>query len=328
VRRRDFITLAGGTAVTRPLWAHAQQAKLPRIGFIALGSATDQVSIARIDAFRSGLRVLGYVEDKSILIDARWAEGRYERLPELVSQLLHLNVEALVTHGTPATLAAKKGTTTVPIVMVTVSDAVGSGIVSSLARPGGNVTGLTFFNPELAAKRLELLKEAGPALTKVGVLSNAANPQNEQVLPAIAQVGQLLKVEVEQFPVRGSVEFDNVFAAMTASRVGALLLVDDGGVLITHAEPLARLALRYRLPSAGFVEFANAGGLLAYGIDGPDQFRRAARFVDKILKGARPGELPVERPTRFKTVLNLKTARALSLDVPPGLLIAADEVIE
>ena len=221
MRRRTFIALLGGTAVAWPLAAHAQQAKLPRIGFVALGSATDQVSVARIDAFRSGLRGLGYVENKNIVIDARWAEGHYERLPELITQLLHLNVEALVTHGTPATLAAKKGTTTVPIVMVTVSDAVESGIVSSLARPGGNVTGLTFFNPELAAKRFELLEEAVPALTKVGVLSNAANPQNDQVLPAIKQVGQMLKVEVEQFPVRDSVEFDNVFTAMSASRVGA-----------------------------------------------------------------------------------------------------------
>ena len=177
MRRRDFITLAGGTAVTRPLWAHAQQAKLPRIGFIALGSATDQVSIARIDAFRSGLRVLGYVEDKNILIDARWAEGRYERAPGAGQPTAPSQRRGPRDARDAGDSAAKKGTATVPIVMVTVSDAVGSGIVSSLARPGGNVTGLTFFNPELAAKRLELLKEAVPALTKAEVLERCESPE-------------------------------------------------------------------------------------------------------------------------------------------------------
>jgi ABC-type uncharacterized transport system substrate-binding protein len=328
MRRREFTALFGGALASWSLAARAQQAKLPRIGFIGLGLAADQASVARINAFRTGLSELGYVDNKNIIIDARWAEGRYERLPDLVAQLIHLDVKAVVTHGTPATLAAKKATPTVPVVMVAVSDAVGSGIVPSIARPGGNVTGLTFFNPELAVKRLELLKEAVPVLTKIGVLLNVANPQNDRVLPAIKQAGQVLKVEVQEFAVRDPVEFDNAFAAMIASHVGALLVSDDGGMLVTHAEPLAKLALRYQFPSAGFIEFGSAGGLLAYGVNIPDQFRRAATFVDKILKGASPGDLPVERPTRFKTIVNLSTARALGLSVPPGLLVAADEVIE
>jgi putative tryptophan/tyrosine transport system substrate-binding protein len=327
MKRRAFITLLGA-ALAWPLAARAQQGKLPRIGFIGLGSAADQASTARIDALRDGLRELGYLENKNIVIDARWADGYYERLTALVTQLIHLNVEAIVTHGTPATLAAKQTTTTVPVVMVAVSDAVGSGLVSSIAQPGGNITGMTFFNPELAVKRLELLKEAVPAATEVGVLLNSANPQNDQILPVIKQAGQALKVTVLQFAVRSPSEFDDAFAAMRASHVEALLVLDDGGMLITHAEPLAKLALRRGLPSAGFLEFGVAGGLLAYGVNIPDQFRRAATFVDKILKGAKPGELPVERPTRFKTILNLKTAKALGLTVPDKLLVAADEVIE
>jgi putative ABC transport system substrate-binding protein len=328
LRRRDFISLLGGAAAAWPHAAKAQQVKLPRIGFIGLGAAADQASIDRIDAFRAGLRELGYLENKNIVIDDRWAEGRYEQLTELVTQLIYLKVEAIVTHGTPATRAAKQATTTVPVVMVAVSDAVGSGLVSSIARPGGNVTGMTWFAPELAVKRLQLLKEATPALTEVGVLLNSANPQNDRVLPAINQAGQVLQVAVRQFAVRGPVEFEDAFAAMSASRVGALLVSDDGGMLIPHVGPLAKLALDYRLPSAGSIEFAIAGGLVAYGVNIPDQFRRAATFVDKILKGAKPGELPVERPTRFKSIVNLRTARELGLTVPPGLLVAADEVIE
>jgi putative ABC transport system substrate-binding protein len=325
MRRREFIKAIAGSAAAWPLAASAQQPTMPIIGFLGALSASDWAT--RVEALRAGLRDLGYVEGKNIAIEFRWAEGNYDRLPTLVADLVRLKVNVIVTHGTPGTLSAKQATTTIPIVFAVVGDAVGSGVVSNLARPGGNLTGSTFFQPELIGKRLELLKETMPDLTDVGILLNTANPMNDPILPQITPIAQSLKLELHQFDVRARAEFEGAFAAMAVKRVRGLLVFDEA-VLTGNTSVLAALALKQHLPSCGWPEFAMAGGLLAYGVNFSDLFRRAAAFVDKILKGANPGDLPVERSTKFETIVNLKTAKALGLVVPYNLLARADEVIE
>ena len=326
MRRRDFITLLGRAAVAWPLAARAQQAgKVNRIGFLGAPFAADQIN--RVKALRAGLRDLGYVEGRNIFIEYRWAEGRYERLAALATELVSLKVDIIVTHGTPGTLAAKQATTMIPIVMATSGDAVTSGLVSSIGRPGGNVTGLTFFNPELAAKRLEMLKDVVPGLTDVAVLVNPGNPVNEAIMPTMKLVARPLNLELHEFAARGPSEFAAALSAMAERRVGALVLIDDT-MLIVNGKAIADLAVRQRLPSNGFSEFAQAGGLMAYGVNFSDMFRRAATYVDKILKGAKPADLPVERPTKFETIVNLKTAKAIGVAMPTSLLLRADEVIE
>jgi putative ABC transport system substrate-binding protein len=328
VKRREFITLLGGAAaISWPLSARAQRpaAKVFRIGYLGLTTADSLPK--RPEAFRAGLRDLGYQEGRDFVIEYRWADNNYDRLPTLLADLVRLNVDVIVTHGTPGSLAAKKATTKIPVVFAVVGDALGSGIVSSLARPEANVTGSTYFNPELAAKRLELLKEAMPGLTNVGILLNLANPMNEPILPKMSSVAQSLRLELHQFDVRAPTEFEEAFAAMAAKRVGALVVIDDP-VLLSNAPALAALALKQRLPSCGWPDFAIDGGLMAYGVDFLILFRRAATFVDKILKGAKPSNLPVERATKFETIFNLKTAKALGLEIPYNLLARADEVIE
>jgi putative ABC transport system substrate-binding protein len=325
MRRREFITLIGGAAAAWPIATRAQQHSIPVVGFLGALSASSWAT--RVEALRAGLRDLGYVEGKNIVIEFRWAEGNYDRLVDLAGELVRLKVDVLVTHGTPGVLAAKQATSTIPIVMAVVGDALGSGVVSSLARPDRNVTGLTFFNPEIAAKRLELLKEAVPNLTDVGILLNLANPINEPILLQMSNVAQSLKLELHQFDVRAPAEFEAAFAAMAVKRIGALVVIDDA-VLLANAPAVAALALKQRLPSCGWTDFAVDGGLMAYGVNFPDMFRRAATFVDKILKGAKPSDLPVERSTKFELVVNLKTAKALNFTVPYPLLARADQVIE
>ena len=327
MRRRDFIRLVAGSATGWPLGAGAQQVstKVFRIGYLSSVSADGLPK--RMQAFRAALRDLGYQEERDLIIEYRWADGKYERLPDLLADLVRLKVDVIVTHGTPGVLAAKQATTSIPIVAAVVGDALGSGVVSSLARPGGNVTGLTFFNPELAAKRLELLKEIMPNLMRVGVLLNLVNPMNGPTLPQMRGVAEPLKLELEQFDVRTAADFEGAFAAMMAKRIGALVVIDDA-VLLANASKAAALALEHRLPSCGWPDFAIAGGMLAYGVDFVDMYRRAATYVDKILKGAKPGELPVERSTKFETVVNLKTAKELGLEIPYNFLAHADEVIE
>jgi putative ABC transport system substrate-binding protein len=325
LKRRDFITMLGG-AVAWPLAARAQQAtKTYRIGFVGMPSADSLPQ--RTEALRAGLRDFGYQEGRNIVIEYRWADGQYERLPALFAEMVRLKVDVIVTHGTPGALAAKQVTDRIPIVMAVVGDAEASGVVASLARPGGNVTGLTFFSPELAAKRLELLKEMIPGLTDVGVLLNSENPTNEPIIPAMSRTAEALKLKLHQFGVREPAEFEAAFNEMGAKRVGALVILDDA-ILIANAPALAQIALRKRLPSSGWPDYAVAGGLLSYGINFPDMFRRAAAFVDKILKGAKPSDLPVERATKFQTIVNLKTAGAISIDLPTSILLRADEVIE
>jgi ABC-type uncharacterized transport system substrate-binding protein len=326
VKRRQFISLLGGAAATWPLAARAQQpGKVFRVGYVSPLASNSLPK--RLDAFRVGLRDLGYEEGRNIIIEYRWADEHYERLPALFAEMVRLSVDVIVTHRTPGALAARQVTNTIPIVVATVGDAEASGVVASLARPGGNVTGLTFFNPELAAKRLELLKETIPGLTDVGVLLNPVNPINDPIVPAMRHTAESLKLKLHQFGVRDPAEFEAAFAEMVAKRVGALVIIDDA-TLIANAPALAQIALQQRLPSSGWSDYAVAGGLVSYGINFPDMFRRAATFVDKILRGTKPSDLPVERATKFETIVNLKTAKALGIEVSTSLLLRADEVIE
>ena len=309
-----------------PLGVEAQQmAKVPRIGFLGLASASSFGK--QVEALRAGLRDLGYLEGKNVVIDYRWAEGKYDRLSDLAGELVRLRVDVLVTHGTPGTLAAKRATTTIPIVMTTSADAVALGLVESLARPGGNITGSTFFVPELNAKRLEIFKEPFPHTRRMAVLVNPGNSAMVPIIQAMELTARSLNMGLQQFPVRGPSEFDGVFSAMTKSRVDAVAITDEP-MFQANAGVLAGLAMQKRLPSAGFKEFAEAGGLLGYGVDIVGLFHRAAYFVDRILKGVPPADLPVERPTKFEVVINVKTAKALGLTVPASVLTRADHVIE
>jgi ABC-type uncharacterized transport system substrate-binding protein len=314
------------TLLATPLSVQAQQtARIPRIGF--LGTESEAGLVLRFEAFRQGLRDLGYVEGKTIVIESRFAEGKYDRLPALAAELAGLKVDLLVTYGTPGTWAAKRATTTIPIVMAISGDALATGLVASLARPGGNITGSTFFSPELTAKRLELLKEAVPRLRRVAVLVNPDNPIKGPTLHAMALTATSLKLELQPFEARSPSEFESAFDALAKRRVDALVIIDDP-ILIANAGGLASLAAKSRLPSAGFKTFAEAGGLMGYGVNLSELSRHAAVFVDKILKGARPADLPVERATRFELLINLKTAKALGLTIPQSLLSRADEVIQ
>jgi putative ABC transport system substrate-binding protein len=323
MRRREFITLVSGSAAAWPFVARGQS-KAYRIGFVG---SIDRQMPERLEAFRAGLRDLGYQEGRNIVIEYRWAEGRYERLPALFAELVGLNVDVIVTHGTPGALAAKQVTNTIPIVVAIIADAEASGVAASLAEPGANLTGISYFTPELCAKRLELLKEIMPGLTDVGVLLNPANSANAPIVPTVRRTAELLKLKLNQFGAREPGEFEAAFAEMASKRIGALVVIDDAN-LVANAQPLAQLALRQRLPSSGWSDYAVAGGLLSYGINFTDMFRRTANFVDKILKGAKPSGLPIERATKFETIVNLRTAKALGIEVSTSLLLRADEIIE
>jgi ABC-type uncharacterized transport system substrate-binding protein len=309
-----------------PLAAETQQtAKVPRIGFLGLASASSFGK--QVEALRAGLRDLGYLEGKNVVIHYRWAENKYERLSDLAGELVRLRVDILVTHGTPGALAAKRATTTIPIIVAGSADAVASGLVESLARPGGNITGSTFFIPELNAKRLEIFKETLSHTSRMAVLVNPDNPGMVPIIPAMELAASSLKVGLQQLPMRGPNEFDGAFSAMTKSRVDAVVIIEEP-MFQAYAGVLAGLAMKKRLPSAGFKEFAEAGGLLGYGVDILGLFRRVAYFVDRILKGVPPAQLPVERPTKFELVINMKTAKALGLTIPQSVLGRADEIIQ
>ncbi len=326
MNRRTFLCgLTLGT-LSAPLAAEAQAGKVARIGHLSFGSATPG---SRLDeAFRQGLRELGYVEGQNIVIEYRWAEGRAERLPDLAAELVSLKVDIIVAAGTPAPLAAKHATRTIPIVMSSAGDPVGSGLVASLARPGGNVTGLSTFTRELAAKRLQLLKEVVPGVSRVAVLWNAANPYAVLNMRETQAAARTLGVQVQSLEVRGPDDFENALPAAIKGRAGALIVVDDP-LTYLYRMRIADFAARNRLPATyGFREFAEAGGLMAFGANLADLYRRAAIYVDKILKGAKPAELPVEQPTKFELIINLKTAKALGLTVPQSVLVRADEIIQ
>jgi len=326
IGRREFLATLGGAAAW-PLAARAQrQPKLARIGF--LGSTFASAWASRVEVFRSGLRDLGYVEGENIAIEFRWAEDKYDQLPRLAAELISLKVDVLVTYGTPGTLVAKSATTTIPIVMVHSGDAVATGIVASLARPGGNLTGMTYFLPELTAKRIEMLKEVTPRISQVAI---PVKPDNAFFSTGLHQELQTpaksLDVRLQRINIPGPSDFADAFATMAKGGVDAVVILEDA-VFVSNARAIADLAVKQRLPSAGFTEYAEAGGLIGYGIDFLEMYRRAGGFVDKILKGAKPADIPVEQATKFVTVINIRTAKALGLEVPMTLLVRADEVIE
>lgn len=308
-----------------PVAADAQQGKAYRIGYVGNSSASLEPRL--LGAFRDGLRNLGYVEGQNIRIEYRWAEGRYERFPDFMAELVRLKVDLIVVAGTPAILAAKQATNTIPIVMAVIGDALEAGVVPSLARPGGNVTGLSTVVPELEGKRLELLKPALPKLSRLAVLANPANPFVAVVWRETQRAGEELRVKLQRVAVRQPEEFSNAFTAIANGRPDALVVVADR-FMLTHRAQILAFATKNRLPGMfPYREFVEEGGLMAYGPSYPDMFRRSANFVDKILKGAKPADLPVEQPTKFELAINLKTAEALGITIPQSLLLRADDVI-
>jgi putative ABC transport system substrate-binding protein len=329
VNRRGFVT-GLAAALTAPLGAEAQQAnKVPRIGFLALNQTPNP---HLHEAFRQGLRDLGYVEGRSLVIEYRDAEGKFERLPALAAELIALKVDVIVTGGgTPTALAAKRATRTLPIVFTSASDPVADGLVTSLTRPGGNITGSSNLNPELVGKCLEQLKQAVPGITRVAVIRQpgaVAERTEKDMLKGAEVAARTLGVNLQFVEARGPADIDRAFSDMTTARVGALTVL--GSVLFfSERRRLVDLAAKNRLPVVyPQREFVDAGGLMSYGPDLADLFRHAATYIDKILKGANPADLPVEQPTKFELVINLKTAKALGLTIPPSLLLRADQVIE
>jgi putative ABC transport system substrate-binding protein len=326
IDRRAFITSLGVGALLASRSADAQQAgKVPRIGFLHYGSPGPS---PEVEAFRQGLRELGYIEGKNIAIEYRFASGRVERLPELAAELVRLKPDVIVTPTTPASQAAKQATSTIPIVFAAVADAVGAGLIANFARPGGNITGLTSISAELGGIRLELLKQVAPKASRVAVLYNPADRSNVLALKELQESAPALGLTLQPLEVREPGEFEGAFVAMSRERAHALF--GAAGVLtFEHRKAIVDLAAKSRIPAMwGHRQFVEAGGLMSYAVNWYDQLRRAATYVDKILKGARPGDLPVEQPTKFELVINLKAAKALGLTIPPSLRLRADEVIQ
>ena len=327
MRRREFITLLGGAAasVAWPLAGRAQQAgKLPTIGF--LGVSTPSAWSHWVAAFGQRLRELGWIEGRTVAIEVRWAEGRSERFTEIATEFVRLKVDVIVTSGI-AVIAAKQATSVIPIVFAVANDPVGTGLVASLARPGGNVTGLSLQQPDLAGKRLELLREVVPGLRGFAIMANVGNSSNVLEMGEVQAAARTLGLGAATFEIRRAEEIAPAFEALKG-RADALYVCADP-FLFTNRLRINTLALAARLPTIhGVREFVEAAGLMSYGPSYPDLFRRAADYVDKILRGAKPGDLPVEQPTKFELVINLTTAKALGLEIPPMLLGRADEVIE
>jgi len=327
MNRRAFI--AGVVSVLGvPLAGEAQQpGKVPRVGFLGPRSRSDGTPY--LDAFLQGLRELGWVEGQNIAIEYRFAEGRLDRLAALAAELVRLKVDVILAASTPPAVAAKSATSTIPIVMATSADPVELGLVASLARPGGNVTGLSFSVAlDVVGKELELLKETVPKVRRVAVLWNPANPGNTLAMKTLRNTARSLSVQLQLLEARSPNEFEAAFAAMAREGAGALLVVPDS-IFGLHRARLQDLAAKSRLPAMyGLREHTEAGGLMSYAVDLRDSFRRSATYVDKILKGAKPADLPVEQPTKFKLVINLKTAKALGLTIPQSVLLRADEVLQ
>ena len=326
--RRIFLGMLASGLVAAPLAAEAQPAgKIYRIGYLSAGAPTSNPLV--IAAFQQGLRDRGWVEGQNIDIEYRWAEGRFDRLPDLAADLVRLKVDVIVASPTPAALAAKNATGTVPIVAVSLTHPVELGLVGSLARPGGNVTGLSYsVGADIFGKDLELLKEVVPRVRRVAVLSNPDSPAQPLTVRNVKDTARSLGLQLQLLEAPGPEGFDGAFAAMARERVGALLVVQDPA-FIPHRARLVDLAAKNRLPSIFTQrEDAEAGGLMSYGPSLPDLYRRAGTYVDKILKGVKPGDVPVEQPTKFELVINRKTAKALGVAIPPALLQRADQVIE
>jgi len=323
MKRREFITLVGGAAAAWPRAARAQQ-KLPTIGY--LGTAAAAAWAPWTAAFVQRLHELGWTDGRTVEIRYRWAEGRAERWAEIAAEFVRLKVDVIVTGGNAA-VAAKQASSAVPIVFALVDDPVGLGLIASLARPGGNVTGLSIQNPDLAGKRVELLREVVPGLRRLAIMANVELPSAASEMREVQTAARTLDLDATTFPIRRAEDIAPAFEALKGS-ADALYIVGDG-LVITHRVRINTLALIARLPTIYPVrEYVDAGGLMSYGPNFPDQFRRAADYVDKILRGAKPGEIPVEQPTKFDLVINLTTAKALGLTIPESFLLRADEAIE
>ena len=326
MRRREVV--AGlGLAVFAPLTAAAQEPGNPRrIGF--LGNSTAALEAELVGAFRDGLRDLGYAEGRNIAIEYRWAEGQYERLAPLIAELAASNVEVIVTAGTPAALAVGRNAPSIPLVMVAVGDPIGTGLVASLARPGGNATGLTSIAPDLEGKRLELIKEMLPNVSRLAVFWNPANAYQLRDEKEVRAAAEVLRIPVMSLAVRSAEELDGAFAAILAQSADAMLVLADRVFLHNRERIVAFAAENRRSMMSAYRDLAEGGGLMSFGPSYAVMHRQAARYVDKILRGDKPAELPIEQPARFELVINLKRAKALGLAVPPSLLARADEVIE
>jgi putative ABC transport system substrate-binding protein len=323
MHRRKFITFLGGAAAVWPLTVHAQQSKkMPVIGVIWPNPP------AQFEFIRQGLIDLGYVEGKNIRFEFRSAQGALDRLPELAQELVRLPVDLIITLAPPATLAAKRATQTIPIVFVAMGDPLASGVVASLARPGGNLTGTTRMISEMSAKHVELLKEIYPPLSSLAVLWNPNNSSHPPALRAAETSAQSLSLQMRPLEVRAVADLDNVFTTVVQQRADGVLFIADP-IFFIQLKRMAEFATENRLPAiTNFVEFPKFGGLMGYAPSLPDEYRHAAKHIDQILKGANPGDLPVEQPTKFQLVINLKAAKTIGLTVPPRMLTRADEVIE
>jgi len=313
--------------VTGAAIAEAQQpTKIPSIGYLTTPLLS--ANAARVEAFRQGLRELGYVEGKNIVIEWRSAEGKLDRAPALAGELVRLKLDVIVTGGPQSTRAAKEATITIPIVMAFDNDPVGNGFVASLARPGGNITGLSTLYPEISGKQLELLKEIVPRLSRLAVFGNSTHPGNAQALKETELAAGALAVQPQYVDVRDPKDIETAFRAASKGRADAVLVLENA-VLTSHRKQLVELAVKSRLPAIyPQTEYMEAGGLIYYGTNTPDLFRRAATYVDKILKGAKPADLPVEQPTKFEFIINLKAAKQIGLTIPPNVLARADKVIK
>ena len=321
MRRREFIALLGGAAAVRPLAAHAQQPKMPTVGALVIGNINPEQFWRE---FRQGLRDLGYVEGQNIRFEFRSAEGHLDRLPELAAELVRLKIDIIVTWFTPAALAAKQATLEIPIVMAETGDPVGTGLVASLPRPGGNVTGIASATAELAGKSVQLIRDMLPWTRRVTALANATDPFSKPFLEQIRLGGEATGTTINPVRISSSEELETAFASMEKDRPDAVIVQPS-----LPSKRAAELALKHRVPAVSVPRwFAEEGGLMSYSPRYVDLFRKAAVYVDKILKGARPADLPVEQPTHFELIINMKTARALGIAVPPTLLARADEVIE
>ena len=327
--RRKLLTVIGLYALAAPLGAFAQQKnKVWRVGFLTPRRRPDSLDSDVFGAFLQGMRDLGYVEGKNLIIEWRFADSKLDRLPELAAELVRLKVDVIVTGGTSATGAAQKATTVIPIVIGTAGDPVASGFVRSLARPGGNITGLSELAVDVGPKLLEMLISMGPKLSRIAVLMNPDNSSHATRLKSVQAAAQAVGVTIFPMEARTAKEIENAFSIMAQKKTGAVIVTVDA-LFIQQVRQIAELAAKNRLPTiSGMREYVEAGGLMSYGQNLADNYRRAAIYVDKILKGAKPGDLPVEQPTKFELFINRKTAKALGLTIPQSLLISADKVIE
>jgi putative ABC transport system substrate-binding protein len=326
MKRRDFITLLGGAAAAWPLAARAQQPRSRTVGY--LGATAAAAERSRTDAFLQRLRELGWIEGRSVAIEYRWGESRTERFPEMAADLVRLRVDIIVATSIAAALAAKQATAVIPIVFPIAGDPLGTGLVASLARPGGNVTGLSNQAADLAGKRVEILREVAPGLRRLAILANAGYPGRISEIADIQAAARTLGLDVDAFEIRETEDIASVFDTALKERTNALYVVGDT-LMNSNRVRISTLAVNARLPTIFDArEYVEAGGLMSYGANIPLQFGRAAELVDKILRGAKPGDIPVEQPTKFELAINLTTAKVVGLTVPPALLARADEVIE